>query len=619
MARDVEQGQRRPRERPAASEDDSAYSSSSRGSSDGEGPQGGAASKTAEAASSTSAVTPSTATTFPAAALSRWFASSASAPTPAPAPTTNFKTKISTKLYDSFENTGVAAIRFDDDDDDDDESDVDEEAGGETAASVKRRILGAAAAAAAAAREEEDRRRRSGSHRRRCVIASLLLLFLVASAFAAVISSPWWLSATLLRPPRTRELPFVFIEAPTTTAETTTPMTPSSFVPPPAEIVPRVIHQSWRTHSTPPQWDAARRSCAELHPPERGWSVRLWSDAELREAVAEAALRISGGPENHASRALLAAYDAYPNPVQRADVGRYAVLFLHGGVYLDLDVRCERPLDAPELALLEKEIVLPRTWPAGVSNDVIVAAPGCGLLALALRSAASASKIASFLLFPSGYGKVMFSTGPMFLTLQALRWPQRAEKLWVMPARLYGKYGEKSKSKSKSRGSSSNSVAATSSSPSSSSAAAAGCDGITSKGTRLHGAGAACGALFTHLHGSSWHGKDAELVAWVRGGKGKEARGGGGRGSGAAVVAGVSAAAVAAAVVAVARRVRTKRQEEKQRQELRLIQQQQQLLQMHGRRVPYSLKQKHQRPLGLFGKKKRPLVPTATTSLSKQH
>ena len=89
----------------------------------------------------------------------------------------------------------------------------------------------------------------------------------------------------------------------------------------------------------------------------------------------------------------------------------------------------------------------------------------------------------------------------------------------------------------------------------------------------------------------------------------------------AAVATAVSAAAASAVVAAaVARRVRTKRQEEKQRHELQQQQQQQQqLLQMQQRRRPYSLKQKHQRPLGLFGKKKCPLVPPATTSLSKQH
>jgi hypothetical protein len=317
------------------------------------------------------------------------------------------------------------------------------------------------------------------------------------------------------------------------------------------------------------------------------------------------------------------AYDAYPNPVQRADISRLAVLFLHGGVYLDLDVRCERRLDAPELALLEREIVLPRTWPAGVSNDVIVAAPGCGLLELALRSAAAAERVTSALLFPSAYARVMFSTGPMFLTISALRWPGRSQKLWILPARLYGKYGEKRKKTNSKKaegaraGGDQRAAAAAAAAASAAAAAAAGCDELGTKSgsssNRLHGAGAACGALFTHLHGSSWHGKDAALLSWVRE-KGKAGGGGGGGGGGrrvgaAAAAAGVSAAAVAAVVVA--RRVRTKAQEEQQKA-------QQHSLQMQQRRPPASQQQQQQqqqRPLALFGKK-RPLVPAATP---KQH
>lgn len=297
------------------------------------------------------------------------------------------------------------------------------------------------------------------------------------------------------------------------------------------------------------------------------------------------------------------AYDSYSNPVERADISRYAVLFLHGGVYLDLDVRCERSLDAPELALLEKPIVLPRTWPVGISNDVIVAAPGNGLLELALRSAATAKKITSVLLFPSGYGKVMFSTGPMFLTITALRWPGRGEKLWIMPARLYGKYREK-RGRRAARG-----ATATAAAAAASSSTAAGCQGENENGgsNRLHGAGAAYGALFTHLHGSSWHGKDAALLAWVRG-KGEAGSDGGG---GAAAAAGVSAAAAAGVAAVVVARARAKRQKEKQKEK-----KQQQLLQMQQRRLPVSQQQQQQHPL--FGKKRPPLVPAAMPSVSKQ-
>lgn len=616
MARDVESGQRRPRERAAVDEDDSAYASSSRGSSDGEAPGGRrGASKTTEASAATAvAAAPpsssSTSTSTFSAAFSRWFSSPAGPPPPAPP-----LTPPPAKPYVPLDScTPSICIRFDDD-----ENDGDEEAGGEETASAVKRRLGAAAAAA-----REDLR----SVRRRRLLLSSLLLLVGLAALVAAFSSPWWLSAALLKPPGAHELPFVFVERPAAATASPAPASKSKSSPPSSsssgdEIVPRVIHQSWKSHSPPSQWDAARKSCADLHPEERGWTVRLWDDAELREAVAEAALRLSAGPERAASpapgpvaEALLAAYDSYPNPVQRADISRYAVLYLHGGVYLDLDVKCERRLDSPELALLEKEIVLPRTWPTGISNDVMIAAPGSGLLELALRSAATAKKITSVLLFPSGYGRVMFSTGPMFLTITSLRWKERSEKLWIMPARLYGKYREKDKGRTTKNVSEGNAAATAPGAA----AADPGCESErdggsgTKKGgsNRLHGAGAACGALFTHLHGSSWHGKDAELVAWVRGKR--ERGGGGGDGARVGVPAATAFASAALVVVVATRRTRRRRQQEQQ--------QEQQLFQMQQRRLSASQQQKQKRqqgPLGLFAKK-RPLVAAAATpSLSKQH
>ena len=66
----------------------------------------------------------------------------------------------------------------------------------------------------------------------------------------------------------------------------------------------------------------------------------------------------------------------------------------------------------------------------------------------------------------SKYPTVMFSTGPMFVTLQASLYSAR-QKLWVLPDALYGKYVPRPES------------------------------------------------LFGHLWGSSWHGEDAKGALWV--------------------------------------------------------------------------------------------------------
>ena len=66
----------------------------------------------------------------------------------------------------------------------------------------------------------------------------------------------------------------------------------------------------------------------------------------------------------------------------------------------------------------------------------------------------------------SKYPTVMFSTGPMFVTLQASLYSAR-RTLWVLPDALYGKYVPRPES------------------------------------------------LFGHLWGSSWHGEDAKGALWV--------------------------------------------------------------------------------------------------------
>jgi hypothetical protein len=42
-------------------------------------------------------------------------------------------------------------------------------------------------------------------------------------------------------------------------------------------VVPKVIHQTWQTTKVPKKWQAARRSCLDLHP---DYEHRLWTDAD---------------------------------------------------------------------------------------------------------------------------------------------------------------------------------------------------------------------------------------------------------------------------------------------------------------------------------------------------
>lgn len=94
--------------------------------------------------------------------------------------------------------------------------------------------------------------------------------------------------------------------------------------------IPLIIHQTSASKMLSPQARRFRRSFATLNP---GWKMKLYDDRDARSII-EAHL-----PD------FLAAYDAFAHPIQRADMFRIAVVYLYGGVYADLDVRCLKPLD----------------------------------------------------------------------------------------------------------------------------------------------------------------------------------------------------------------------------------------------------------------------------------
>jgi len=92
--------------------------------------------------------------------------------------------------------------------------------------------------------------------------------------------------------------------------------------------VPKIVHQTWPTRNTSniadhyKQWSASWGSC---HP---DWLHVLWDDCDIRRLFAK-----------HLP-SFLPVFDAYPNPVQRADIFRCLVTKEYGGAYADMDYEC---------------------------------------------------------------------------------------------------------------------------------------------------------------------------------------------------------------------------------------------------------------------------------------
>ena len=182
----------------------------------------------------------------------------------------------------------------------------------------------------------------------------------------------------------------------------------------------------------------------------------LWTDASSREFIAE-----------HYPW-FLDTFDNYEYVIQRADVIRYFVLHHYGGIYLDLDIGCLRPVDP----LLVYPVILPKTIPVGVSNDLIFAEKAHAFLAQTIHNLATFDH--DWLL---NYPTVMFSTGPMFLSAQysiyASSHPITSEEpgdVRILPKSLYGKNAKP---------------------------------------------GEAPHSFFSHFYGSSWHADDAPFIGFL--------------------------------------------------------------------------------------------------------
>ncbi|KAA1466339.1 hypothetical protein DENSPDRAFT_862403 [Dentipellis sp. KUC8613] len=218
--------------------------------------------------------------------------------------------------------------------------------------------------------------------------------------------------------------------------------------------IPKIIHQTWKTETLPSKWKGISEECRAMMP---DYEYMLWTDASSREFIAEQ------------YPWFLDTFDSYTYPIQRADAIRYFVLHHYGGVYMDLDIGCLRPLDL----LLNYPVILPRTIPVGVSNDLMFAEKGHPFMAQTIHNLVTFDHK-----WVLNYPTVMFSTGPMFLSAQygiystahPVTPEQPGGEVRILPKSLYGKNAKPEE---------------------------------------------APHSFFTHFYGSSWHADDAAFIGFL--------------------------------------------------------------------------------------------------------
>lgn len=180
--------------------------------------------------------------------------------------------------------------------------------------------------------------------------------------------------------------------------------------------IPCHIHQTWKTNnlSTYPLRNSHERWKAWYPEPE--CRVTLWTDASLSELIE---LEYPW---------LWPTYSSYLHPIQKADIGRLAVLHYYGGIHADLDVD---PSVVNFHYLRKFSLVLPRdSADKMVTNHFIMAEKGSKFLNYALYGATGRNV---WIFIP--YLEIFWSTGTLsqirFNFLRTFIYKRNVKKIFI--------------------------------------------------------------------------------------------------------------------------------------------------------------------------------------------
>jgi mannosyltransferase OCH1-like enzyme len=89
-------------------------------------------------------------------------------------------------------------------------------------------------------------------------------------------------------------------------------------------VIPLLVHRIWIGQTIPDEYEEMWTGWIKAHP---GWRFHTWRERDLGWLT---------------NKSL---FDQMLEPTGKADVARYEILCVQGGVYTDCDVECLRPLD----------------------------------------------------------------------------------------------------------------------------------------------------------------------------------------------------------------------------------------------------------------------------------
>ena len=178
--------------------------------------------------------------------------------------------------------------------------------------------------------------------------------------------------------------------------------------------IPKIIMQTWKDRKIPAKWRISPISIKKMMP---DWKYVLMTDEDNREFV-----------KTHFPD-FLRTYDKFPHGIQRADAIRYMWLYIHGGLYIDLDYEMLHPLD--KLFTGGSEIYLANSGNIGsyLTNSIMASKPGCKIWLKMID--AMREKLPWY--YMGKHMEVMNSTGPIMLNYVVKK---SKVSYTIMPSRL---------------------------------------------------------------------------------------------------------------------------------------------------------------------------------------
>lgn len=129
-------------------------------------------------------------------------------------------------------------------------------------------------------------------------------------------------------------------------------------------MIPRIIMQTWKTNKLPKKWKRSPESLQKLNPK---WKYVLMTDKDNRNFV-----------RKHFPK-YLHMYDCLTHNIQRADVIRYMWLYVHGGVYIDLDYVAQQPFDDifRSRYMADLFFIYSTNYDSYITNSFMASSPDC--------------------------------------------------------------------------------------------------------------------------------------------------------------------------------------------------------------------------------------------------